>query len=384
MIRPSLLKYLMQFILALFFSFIFIPTFAETAQQGDSLANATPPSPSEQLVRGERLFYGLVYRDNDRMNCAGCHNTRYSDTLNWNPDALEISRKYLEKNVNDLKKVLLNPTGDKMSQVHSGFTLAPEDIGEIKLYMDKLTTMGLKEKKPVVTNRILFVLASLLFLAALIDILITKKLKKQWINGLILLGTFSYLGYALTVDAIDIGHSPAYMPDQPIKFSHKVHAGQNKTDCLYCHSSAPYSKAAGIPPENVCMNCHLLVRKGTRSGTFEIAKIIKHYESKQPIEWVKVYNLQDHVFFSHAQHVGAGGISCQKCHGPVETMDRISQYSDLTMGWCINCHRTTNVNFKENKFYSQYKDLAGKMRKGSMDSVTIATLGGTECMKCHY
>jgi hypothetical protein len=132
------------------------------------------------------------------------------------------------------------------------------------------------------------------------------------------------------------------------------------------------------------MNCHLLVRKGTRSGAFEIAKIIKHYDSRQPIEWIKVYNLPDHVFFSHAQHVSAGGISCQKCHGPVETMDRINQYSDLTMGWCINCHRTADVNFRENKFYSQYKDMADKMRRGERDSVTIANLGGTECMKCHY
>jgi cytochrome c553 len=384
MVRSSLLKYLMHFILTLVFSFLYISSFAEITQSGDTLAGNEPPSASEQLIRGERLFYGLVYRENDKMNCAGCHNTRYSDTLNWNPDAIEISKKYLEKSVNDLKKVLISPAGEKMAQVHSGFSLTPEDIGEIKVYMDKLTTIGLMEKKPVVTNRILFVLAFLLFVAALIDLLIVKRVRKQWINILVLSGTLGYLSYALAVDAIAVGHSPEYQPDQPIKFSHKVHAGQNKTDCIYCHSSAPYSKSAGIPPENVCMNCHLLVRKGTRSGAFEIAKIISHYEAKQPIEWVKVYNLQDHVFFSHAQHVSAGGISCQKCHGPVETMDRISQYSDLTMGWCINCHRTTNVNFKENKFYSQYKDLADKMRKGAMDSVTISTLGGTECMKCHY
>jgi cytochrome c553 len=374
----------MHFTPALFFSLVFIPSFADNIQTGDSLSMQSQPSVSEQFIRGERLFYGLVYRENSQMNCAGCHNTRFSDTLNWNPDAIEISEKYLGKNVTDLKKVLLNPAGEKMAQVHSGFKLTPQDIAEIKVYMDKLTTEGLRQSKPVITNRLLFILASLLFMFSIVDLLITKGIKKQWINIVILFGSVIYLGYALTVDAIAVGHSSGYQPDQPVKFSHKVHAGQNGTDCIYCHSSAPYSKSAGIPPENVCMNCHLLVRKGTRSGTFEIAKIIKHYESRQPIEWIKVYNLPDHVFFSHAQHVSAGGISCQKCHGPVEKTDRISQWSDLTMGWCINCHRTTNVNFKENKFYSQYKDLADKMRQGVRDSVTIADLGGTECMKCHY
>ena len=181
-----------------------------------------------------------------------------------------------------------------------------------------------------------------------------------------------------------IGHSPDYTPDQPVKFSHKVHAGQNGTDCIYCHSFAPYSKSAGFPPENVCMNCHLLVRNGTRSGAFEIAKIIKNYESMKSIEWVKVYNLPDHVFFSHAQHVSAGSVSCQECHGPVEKIDRIHLNRELTMGWCINCHRTKIVNFKENKFYSEYKDLSDKIRRGEKDSVTVADMGGTECMKCHY
>jgi hypothetical protein len=384
MVKSSLLKYLIHFTLTLFFFLDFSSSFAYNIQSGDTLSRKPLPSENEQLIRGERLFYGLVYRDNKQMNCAECHNTRFSDTLNWNPDAIEISEKYLVKNVNDLKKVLLNPAGEKLAQVHSGFTLTPEDIGEIKVYMDKLTTEGLRQSKPVITNRLLFILASLIFLFSIIDLLITKGIKKQWVNIVLFSGSIIYLSYALAVDAIAVGHSPEYQPDQPVKFSHKVHAGQNGTDCIYCHSSAPYSKSAGIPPENVCMNCHLLVRKGTRSGAFEIAKIIKHYESRQPIEWIKVYNLPDHVFFSHAQHVSAGVISCQKCHGQVEKMDRISQWSDLSMGWCINCHRTTNVNFKGNKFYSQYKDLADKMRRGERDSVTVANLGGTECMKCHY
>jgi len=378
------LKYLKRLALTVSLSLFFISVFAEITQEKDSVINGTQPSESEALIRGERLFYGLVFREYKPVNCAGCHNLNFSDTLNWNPNAIEISEKYLDKSIEDLSAILINPSGEKMAQVHMGFQLTPQDIALIKTYMDKLPGTGLKQSKPVITNLILFILASILFLASTIDLIIIKKLKNRWIHFMILLFTFTYITYYLVVDAMAVGHSPDYEPDQPVKFSHKVHAGQNGTDCIYCHSFAPYSKTAGFPPENVCMNCHLLVRIGTRSGAFEIAKIVSHYEDRKPIEWVKIYNLPDHVFFSHAQHVTAGGLSCQKCHGTVEKMDRIMLNQELSMGWCINCHRTTNVNFKENKFYTEYKDLAGKIKSGLKENVTVENIGGTECMKCHY
>jgi hypothetical protein len=380
----SPLKYLKHFTLAVFLSLLFISAYAEITQEKDSVINGTLPSKSEALIRGERLFYGLVYRENNAVNCAGCHNTHFSDTLNWNPNAIEISEKYLGKSADDLTSALINPSGEKMAQVHLGFQLTPQDIVLIKTYMDELPGIGLKQSKPVITIMIFFILASILFLVSIVDLIIVKKLKKRWLHFIILLCTFTYITYFLVVDAIAVGHSPAYEPDQPVKFSHKVHAGQNATDCIYCHSFAPSSKSAGFPPENVCMNCHLLVRNGTRSGAFEISKIISHYEAQNPIEWVKVYNLPDHVFFSHSQHVTAGGISCQKCHGTVEKMDRIRLNQELSMGWCINCHRTTNVNFKENKFYTEYRDMADMIKKGLKENVTVENIGGTECMKCHY
>jgi hypothetical protein len=132
------------------------------------------------------------------------------------------------------------------------------------------------------------------------------------------------------------------------------------------------------------MNCHLLVRQGTRSGMFEIAKVTTAYEKKEPVRWVRVHNLPDHVYFNHAQHVTAGGINCTECHGEVKEMDRIVQVSDMSMGWCINCHRTRKVNFKENAFYSGYSIMAEKMKSGKTDSVTVSDQGGTECMRCHY
>jgi hypothetical protein len=127
-----------------------------------------------------------------------------------------------------------------------------------------------------------------------------------------------------------------------------------------------------------------MVRTGTRSGVTEIAKVISSYENMKPIEWIKVHNLPDHVFFSHAQHVSAGGVDCRECHGNVEEMDVIKQVSDLSMGWCINCHRTRKINFQNNRFYADYAGLADRIGKGEIDSVTVSMVGSVECMKCHY
>lgn len=375
------LKFILLFI---FLSGIFTPGYSNIVQVEDSVLNIKKKLTPEELIRGERLFFGLVYQENKSINCAGCHNTRVSDIINWNPNAVEISAKYLNKTAGDLSKVLLKPIGKKMIQVHKGFSLTPEDIILIKAYMDKIVVIGLQPDKPAITNLFLFIVASLLFLFSVTDLLITKRLKNRWIHAIILISTGGFISYTLYVEGVAIGRSKNYSPTQPIKFSHAIHAGQNQTDCIYCHSSAPFSKIAGIPSVNVCMNCHLMVRNGTRSGMFEIAKILSAYDNKTPIEWIKVHNLPDHVFFSHAQHVSAGGVGCQECHGNVKEMNEIVQVSDLSMGWCLNCHKNRKVNFLGNKFYSDYKVLAEKVRNGTLDSVTVDLIGGRECMKCHY
>lgn len=372
------------FLLIVFFSGIFIQVHSNAIQEQDSVLIKERVLSAEDLIRGERLFYGLVYQGDKSVNCAGCHNTRESDTLNWNPNALEIALKYKERSAADLSRVLLKPGETKLVKVHKDFQLTPEDVVLIKAYMDEFTEIGLKESKPVITNLLLFIIASVLFLFSIVDLIISKILKKRWINPVILTVTGIFITYTLVVNGIAIGRSKDYAPDQPVKFSHKIHAGQNGTDCIYCHSSAPFSKSAGIPPVNVCMNCHLLVRNGTRSGANEIAKVLRTFEEKKPIEWIKVYNLPDHVFFSHAQHVSAGEINCRKCHGNVEENDVIRQVTDMSMGWCIDCHRITKVNFQGNPFYTEYKDLMEKIKKGEIDSVTVDMIGGIECMKCHY
>lgn len=199
-----------------------------------------------------------------------------------------------------------------------------------------------------------------------------------------------------------IGVDQGYEPLQPIAFSHKIHAGDNKIDCQYCHSSAKHSKVSGVPSANLCMNCHKSISEvadDTRVGSLgkkeldqEIQKIyaavgwdsekmeyIENYE-QQPIEWVRVHNLPDHVYYNHSQHVTVAGLDCQTCHGPVEEMDEMRQHSPLTMGWCIDCHRDTDVDM-DNKYYTQIHE---ELKKKGIDKATIADLGGKECGKCHY
>ena len=148
---------------------------------------------------------------------------------------------------------------------------------------------------------------------------------------------------------------------------------------------ADKGKHAVIPSGNICMNCHKGVQEGrTPEGTAEIQKVIAAYQEERPIQWVKIHNLPDHVYFNHAQHVAIGKIECQTCHGPVETMDEVYQFSSLSMGWCINCHRDTKVQFAENGYYQQFEQLHEDLRTGKITAVTEETMGGTECQKCHY
>jgi len=200
----------------------------------------------------------------------------------------------------------------------------------------------------------------------------------------------------------NLGRQQGYAPEQPIAFSHKIHAGINKIDCQYCHSGARKGKSAVIPSLNVCMNCHKAIDKydgdelwNGKDGTSEIHKIYAHIgwdpekrrfkegaETKN-IEWTRIHNLPDHVYFNHAQHVNAGKVECQTCHGPVEEMDVLKQHAPLSMGWCINCHRETEVQF-DNEYYEHYEQFHQELSSGERNKVTVEHIGGTECQKCHY
>ena len=220
-------------------------------------------------------------------------------------------------------------------------------------------------------------------------------------------------GYYIAQSAIGLGRNKDYQPEQPIYYSHKVHAGTNQISCLYCHGGAFEGKHANIPSTNVCMNCHMQISEygatseklyredGTEvNGTQEIQKIYaatgwdpkaKKYTGKEDaVQWVKIHNLPDHVYFNHSQHTRAGKVQCQTCHGPIQEMGEVKQFADLSMGWCINCHRESKVNFfnpatgEGNKFYSIYEKFHNDIKNKKVDSVTVEMIGGTECQKCHY
>ncbi|SDE15033.1 quinol:cytochrome c oxidoreductase pentaheme cytochrome subunit [Pricia antarctica] len=217
---------------------------------------------------------------------------------------------------------------------------------------------------------------------------------------LLLLGG-AYFAYGWMMQ---IGVDQGYEPIQPIHYSHRIHAGENKIECKYCHSSARVSKHSGIPSLNVCMNCHKSIyevadetlKKGKQEYGVDYNKEIKklyaavgwdeenqkYTGESQPVEWIRIHNLPDFAYFNHSQHHIVGGIQCQECHGPVEEMEIMYQYSPLTMGWCINCHRETNVKVEGNAYYDKIHEQLAK--KYGVETFTVAQMGGIECGKCHY
>lgn len=254
-------------------------------------------------------------------------------------------------------------------------------------------------------------------------------------------------GYTTVNNAISLGRQQGYEPEQPIKFSHATHAGLQKIDCQYCHDGARRSKQSVIPASNTCMNCHKAIKVGSQYGTAELTKIFasagydpntdKYFDADTmsnedleriykkwiadtqvssgasldeekidaewqgivdaltdpatgdnkiygPIEWVRIHNLPDHAYFNHAQHVTVGKVACQTCHGPVEEMEVVYQYSPLSMGWCVNCHRETEVKFADNDYYKSYHLYHKQIQTGERTKVTVEDIGGLECQKCHY
>jgi mono/diheme cytochrome c family protein len=214
---------------------------------------------------------------------------------------------------------------------------------------------------------------------------------------LLLIGAYLVYGFLMQV-----GVDQEYSPVQPIHFSHRIHAGSNGVNCNYCHSAARVSKNAGIPSLNVCMNCHKNIAEvSDTTATADYSKadydaeINKLYKAvgwdktnqkytgvTQPVKWVRIHNLQSFVYFNHSQHVTVAEVACQTCHGPVQTFEIQKQFSPLTMGWCINCHRKTDVKMEGNEYYTKIHEQLSK--KYGVDKLTAAQMGGLECGKCHY
>jgi len=275
----------------------------------------------------------------------------------------------------------------------------------------------------VVLGALALVMLMLIVMLVLVNKVLTKVAKANgieiakaeptipiWIafakNQFLVLVTSIFLilasGYFVYGFLMQIGIDQNYEPVQPIHYSHRIHAGSNGINCKYCHSAARVSKNAGIPSLNICMNCHKNIAEVSdttatpdHSKAFydgEIQKLYKavgwdqanqKYTGKtQPVKWVRIHNLQDFVYFNHSQHVTVAGIECQTCHGPVQTYEVQKQFAPLTMGWCITCHRKTEVKMEGNDYYTKIHEELSK--KYGVDKLTAAQMGGLECGKCHY
>jgi len=228
-----------------------------------------------------------------------------------------------------------------------------------------------------------------------------KPVTAEWnptIVTLIVIGVLvlSLGAYGFDYGVTEVGVQQGYEPDQPINFPHDKHAGQMGIDCQYCHSTAGKSKNASIPSANTCMNCHKGAQLREDNGGEPSPELMKLYAAvgfdpetstydpnaeTYPIKWVRIHNLPDLSYFNHSQHVTVGKVECQVCHGPIEEMEKVYQYSSLQMGWCINCHRQRGIDVKNNKYY---EDVHKEMKDKGKHYVTVAENGGLECSKCHY
>jgi mono/diheme cytochrome c family protein len=415
-------------LLSLFFLILF--STSSFAQNGDP-------------VKGKALF---------NTNCAACHSldkkltgpslrdfeTRLSDEQgldrDWinawirnSPAVIKSGDAYAVKIYTEYKNAPMTPMpqlSDEDIDNILAYTAQPKatpQVGvETAVQPDEQSSSGISNEIILSALAILFMLLAIgLYLvnktlrrfavANQVEITTTEKrmpLWKAFVKNqflVLVLSIFFLLASAYYVFGffMQLGIDQGYQPVQPIHFSHKIHTGDNKIDCKYCHSSARVSKTSGIPSLNVCMNCHKSIYDYNGETTAEYTKefydaeINKLYSAvgwddanqeytgeTQSVKWIKVHNLPDFVYYNHSQHVSVAGIECQTCHGPVEEMEEVYQYAPLTMAWCIECHKGTNVKVQDNEYYTKIHEELSK--KYGVDQLTIAQMGGLECGKCHY
>jgi mono/diheme cytochrome c family protein len=346
--------------------------------------------------------------------CAVCHYIGKGKLIG--PDLYQVTqrrdREWLVRFIRNSQEVVLS--GDeyavKLFEQHNKIPMPPfaysdEQINAVLNYIENydttkvavaVTSSATSEETKTADNFFVetkdqrrqfgttFIISLIFILAAVFDLFVTKLIKARFVNVIVILISAFIITEITVLEAQNLGRQPGYEPDQPVLFSHKIHAGDNQIDCKYCHTTVTESKHAGIPSVSLCMNCHTAVRIGRNTGTEEIAKIYKALETGKPIEWIRVHNLPDHTYFNHAQHVSAGKVQCESCHGDVKTMDRIRQVQPLSMGWCIECHRKTEVQFTENGYYQKFVKLHEELKSGKRTRITVEDVGGTECSKCHY
>ncbi len=195
--------------------------------------------------------------------------------------------------------------------------------------------------------------------------------------GLLLLGAPVYLvaliGYGVTPEAIRLG----YQPDQPVPYSHALHAGEMGMDCRYCHSTVERGAKAAVPPAATCMNCHTAIH----AESPKLLPIRQAYSGGEAVKWTRVTDIPDYVYFNHSAHVGAG-VGCESCHGRIDQMVKVYQAKSLTMGWCLDCHRnpTPNLRYAENITKMGYKPAPGEGAQVAKEKNVKPPIN---CSTCH-
>lgn len=401
-----------------------------------AFSTSTQAQEDGDVVAGETLF---------KANCAACHKLDKKGVGPALRDvAGKYDRDWLYKWIKDSQGLIKSGDSqaakifaDNNNSVMTSFpALSNEDIDNILAY-SSLPKPAPKVAETVATaesdnsgvnqNIIIAGLALVFLLLVIMFYLVSKTLTnlkaasghevesdtglplwKAFVQNQFLMLVSSILlllvsGYFMFGFFMQVGIDQGYAPVQPIHYSHKIHAGDNEIDCNYCHSSARRSKTAGIPSLNVCMNCHKNISEYTGpedlangyTTEFYNEQIASLYDAvgwddadqsytgeEKPVKWIQVHNLPDFVYFNHSQHVTVAGLECQTCHGPVEEMEIMEQDAQLTMRWCIDCHKETNVDIKGNDYYEKIHEELSK--KYDLERVTVADMGGKECGKCHY
>lgn len=389
------------------------PVRAQEAEGG------APAGLEGDVAKGESLF---------KSNCSSCHETGTSKSVG--PGLKDIHKKHefawLVKWIHNSQALVAAGDPDAV-KIYNEFnkipmtsfpTLSEDDVKNILAYIDNANSQAATAAAPGAAGGaaaaqaegpstlfivLLVVLVIVVVLLSVVLLVVLNVLSRTLDGGkeeqasagssfgdlmrrtvrhpAILSATawvFLLLVIKTTLDgAFNVGVQQGYAPKQPIAFSHKLHAGQYEIDCNYCHTGVNKSRAATIPAANICMNCHGVIKRESP----EIQKIYAAIENDQPVEWVRVHNLPDLAYFNHSQHVNVGGLECETCHGDIKTMEVVEQRSSLTMGWCIDCHRTTDVNSKGNAYYDKLVQVHQEEGKGALK---VADIGGLECSKCHY
>lgn len=385
-----------------------------------SSSNLHAADPNPDVAKGASLF--------KESGCTSCHDIH---TKKVGPALKDVTKRWPSQTLlinfirnSDKVKTQGDPYVTKLTADFGGMAMPNHEFlaeGDVKAILAYITDES--KKAPIVEKKIepgpggatqpandnsgfiltliLIVLVLVVVALSLVLIFIRKYLKdkestlrddeKYLVNQKFEVGTFlrskGFIGVVVFIfvcvgvrscwmGMMSVGVEQNYEPKQPIPFSHKIHAGQYKINCNYCHTGVYKSKQANIPSINICMNCHSQIQEGAVYGKAAIGVLLEHNKKQQPIEWVRVHNLPDLAYFNHAQHVNAGGVECATCHGPIDSMDVVRQFSPLTMGWCINCHRKTDIKLKDNAYYQKFVN--------KHKSMTVENIGGLECSKCHY